>query len=113
MALPADPALTFVAGDDETVIVTITSDEAGATPVDITGRTYVMSIALATDPTNALASDAGTVVGASGQVTFAFTAAVTGALAIAPHVYDVVETVSGAESTLILAPLTVLAGVTA
>lgn len=113
MAVPAAPPLTFVAGDDETFILTITSDAAGLVPVDITGRTYVMSIATNRAPTTVVASDAGTVVGASGQVTFNFAAAVTATLGIVPHTYDVVETVSGAESTLILAPLKVLAGVTA
>lgn len=113
MALPADPAVTFVAGDDETYILTITSDEAGTTPVNITGRTYVMSIALATAPTTPVASANGTVVGASGQVTFTFAAATTEGLAIAPHVYDIVETAAGKESTIVLAALDVIAGVTA
>ena len=45
MAKPANPGLTFVASDNEIVTVTITSDTAGLTPVNITGRTYVMSIA--------------------------------------------------------------------
>jgi hypothetical protein len=112
MATPARPPLTFVAGDDETFVLTITSDAEGVVPVDITGRTYVMSIK-ADDAATVVASDAGTVVGASGQVTFQFAAAVTETFAIVPHTYDVVETASGAESTLILGPLKVLAGVTA
>lgn len=110
MAVPARPALTFVAGDDETFILTICSDAAGTVPVNITGRTYVMSIATQSSAT-VVASDTGTVVGASGQVTFNFTAATTAGLAIVAHTYDVVETASGLPSTLIIGPLTVMAGV--
>ena len=113
MAAPAKVPLTFVAGDDETFVLTICSDAAGTTPVDITGRTYVMSIATSAAPTTAIASDAGSVNGAAGEVTFAFAAATTEALTLVPHVFDVVETASGAESTLIIGPLTIVAGVTA
>lgn len=111
MAVPAKPPLTFIAGDDETFILTICSDADGTVPVDITGRTYVMSIA--PDGGSVVASDAGTVNGAAGEVTFLFTATVTEALALAPHRYDVVETASGAESTLIIGLLNVVPGVTA
>ena len=114
MAKPAAPPLTFVAGDDETVIVGVTSDAAGTTAVDITGRTYVLSIATAPGVTP-VASAAGTVDGPAGEVSFTFAAAVT-ALLVATggsYTYDVVETASGAESTLILAPLSVQVGVTA
>ena len=112
MAVPAKPPLTFIAGDDETFVLTICSDADGTVPVDITGRTYVMSIK-ADGASTVVASDAGTVVGASGQVTFNFPAATTAALAIVPHTYDVVETASSLPSTLIIGPLRVLAGVTA
>ena len=39
---PAQQNLTLVAGDDEAVEFVLTSD--GTTPVDITGRTYVMQV---------------------------------------------------------------------
>lgn len=107
MGAPASPAVTFVAGDDETYVLTICSDDTGETPVDITGRTYVMSLLRSSDR-EVIAYDSGTVVGASGQVTFEFTDTQTGALTEVPHEYKVVETVSGAGSTLILAPLGVV-----
>lgn len=106
MAVPAKPPLTFIAGDDETFILTICSDADGTVPVDITGRTYVMSIA--PDGGSVVASDAGTVNGAAGEVTFEFDTAVTEVLEIVPHEYRVVETASGSPSTLIIARLTVV-----
>lgn len=112
MAVPASPPLTFVRGDDETVEITLTSDAAGETPINITGRTYTMSIALAGGST-VVTSDAGTVTGASGLVTFAFAQAATDLLTASEYVYDVVETASGSESTIMLGRLSVLAGVTA
>ncbi len=112
MAKPASPRLTFVRSDDETCIVVITSDAAGLVPVDITGRTYVMSIALFPGETP-VTSATGTVVGATGTVTFSFPEAKTVLLTGSLYWYDVVETASGDESTIILAQLTVLTGVTA
>jgi hypothetical protein len=112
MATPAQVPLTFVAGDDEQVRVTITSDAAGVVPVDITGRTYTMSIAAYAGGT-VLASDSGTVTGASGLVVFDFTDTVTAALPTTGCVYDVVEVSGSSESTLMLGQLSVLARVTA
>jgi len=112
MATPAQVPLTFVAGDDEQVRVTITSDADGLVPVDITGRTYTMSIAAAAGST-VLASDAGTVTGASGLVVFDFTDTVTAALPTPGCTYDVVEVSGSSESTLMLGSLTVITRVAA
>lgn len=112
MALPANPRLTFVRSDNEIVQITITSDTAGLVPVNITGRTYTMSIAPAAGDTPTT-SAAGAVTGASGLVTFTFAAAKTVLLTGTNYVYDVVETASGVESTIILGQLSVLTGVTA
>ena len=109
MASPASPKFTFVRGDDETVIVQIDSDDAG-TAVDITGRTYVMSVGTAGTPVEAAT---GTVVGATGTVTFAFTDTQTTALTADQYSYDVVETASGAESTIMLGSIDMRARVTA
>ena len=112
MAKPASPELTFVASDNEIVSVTITSDTAGLVPVNITGRTYVMSIA-ATPGATVVTSATGSVTGASGLVTFTFPTAKTVLLTGTSYTYDVVETASGVESTIMLGRLNVLVGVTA
>lgn len=109
MATPASPKLTFVRGDDETVILQIDSDDSG-TAVNITGRTYVMSVGTAASP---LQTATGTVVGATGTVTFVFTDTQTDALTGSSYSYDVVETASGSESTLLLGSLDVRARVAA
>ena len=109
MALPASPPLTFVRGDDETVIVVVCSDAAGAVPVTITGRTYTLAIGTAG---STVISAAGSVVGATGTVTFVFTAVNTALLTGTQYAYEVVEVASALASTIILAPLTVLSPVT-
>ena len=91
MAKPANVPLTFVAGDDETVSVTIASDTEGTVPVNITGRTYAMSIA-ATRGGTVLLTTSGTVTGASGLVVFTFTDTQTATLTVGAYAYDVVET---------------------
>ena len=110
MASPAAPKLTLVRGDDETVLVYIDSDNA-STPVNITGRTYTMSIG--TPGSTPLLSASGTVTGASGLVQFDFTDTQTATLTGSEYTYDVVETSGSTESTLILAALKVVARVTA
>ena len=115
MARPASGPLVFVAGDDETVILEVISTAAGVTPevvVDLTGRTYVMSIAT-TGGATAVASAVGVVDGPAGTVTFTFAAAVTALLVQSSYTYDIVETASGAESTIVLDSLKVLLAVTA
>ena len=110
MATPAAPRLTMVRGDDETVLVYIDSDN-NQTPVNITGRTYAMSIGI--PGSTPVLSVSGTVTGASGLVQFDFTDTQTATLAGSEYTYDVVETSGSAESTLILAALKVVARVTA
>ena len=110
MAAPANPKLAFVRGDDETVLLYIDSD-ALSTPVNITGRSYVMSIGV--PGSTPITSNAGAVTGASGLVTFDFTAAQTATLVGSGYSYDVSQTSSGAVSTLIIAALTVATRVAA
>ena len=110
MASPAAPKLTLVRGDDETVLVYIDSDNA-STPVNITGRTYTMSIGV--PGSTPVLSVSGSVTGASGLVQFDFTDTQTATLTGAEYTYDVVQVASGAESTLILGRLSVVARVTA
>lgn len=112
MAKPARVPATFVRSDDETYILTITSDTAGLVPVDLTGRTYVMSIAMTAGATP-VTSATGSVDGPNGEVTFSFPEAKTVLLTGSQYDYDIVETASGAESTLVLSTLSVLTGVTA
>lgn len=111
MAVPASPALTFVRSDNEVVNIYICSDADGVVPVDITGRTYVMSVA-ATAGGTVVTSATGTVTGASGLVVFTFATAKTVLLTGSAYVYDVVETASGVESTIMLGALSVLTAVT-
>ena len=110
MASPASPKLTFVRGDDETVLLYVDSD-ANSTPVDITGRTYVRSIGV--PGATPLLAITGSVTGASGLVTFTITDTQTETLVADGYSYDIVQTTSGVESTLILASVAVLARVTA
>lgn len=112
MAAPAPADLTFVIGDDETVLLYITSDSAGVTPVDITSRTYTLSIATAKGATPTLALT-GSVTGASGLVTFTATDTQTAALTAGSWVFDINEVSGSSESTLVLGALTVTARVTA
>ena len=110
MPKPASPHLTMVRSDNEVVQITITTD--GTTAVNITGRTYVMSIS-ATPGASVVTSATGSVTGSSGLVVFTFATAKTVLLTGTSYWYDVVETASGVESTILLGPLEVLTGVTA
>jgi len=112
MPKPASPSWTVVRSDNEILTVTITSDAAGVTPVNITGRTYVCSVA-ATPGASVVTSAAGVVTGVSGLVTFTFATAKTVLLTGDAYWYDVVETAGAVESTIILGRVTVLTGVTA
>jgi len=110
MAAPASAPLTLVRGDDETIVVTITTD--GSTPVNITGRTYECSFAVSGGAA-VVTTGSCVVTGASGIVTITVAAANTALLTANMYMWDLVETASGAESTLILGPVTVIDGVTA
>ena len=112
MAQPADQDLTITRGDTETLVVTITSDEAG-TPVNITGRTYRAQIRLTPDSNTVKASFTCTVTsGANGQVTCVLAAADSAALPVGLGYWDLEETASGVVSTILAGNVTVLADVT-
>jgi len=111
VAAPAQPRLTFVRGDGETVQLLIASDAAGVVPVDLTGRTYTMSIG--TTLPSVVVAKSGTVTAASGLVSFVFAAADTTLLIASSYDYEIVETYAAIPSTLVLTTLTVLAAVTA
>lgn len=112
MASPAKADLVWVIGDDEITTLTITSDSAGTTPVDISGRTYTLSVATSAGATPALALS-GSVTGASGLVTFTATDTQTGGLTAGPYVFDIVEVSGSTESTLVLGSVQVVTRVTA
>ena len=99
-------------GDDETVAVYIYSDAAATTPVDITGRTYTLSLATAAGATPALALT-GTVTGASGLVSFTATDTQTTALTAGTYTYDVNEVSGTTESTIMIGAVVVQSRVTA
>lgn len=103
---------TWYIGDDETVSVYVYSDAAATVPVDITGRTYTLSLATAAGVTPALALT-GTVTGASGLVTFTATDTQTSALTAGTYAYDVNEVSGSNESTIIRGTVVVQTRVTA
>lgn len=107
MSAPANAPLVMVRGKDETVLLNIDIDD-NETPVNITGRTYVMAIGGAESP---LLTAAGTVDGPTGLTTFEFAAQDTATLSVQQYAYDVVQTTNGKTSTLILSSVNVLAGV--
>jgi len=109
MAAPARVPLTIVRGDDETVVVTITTD--GTTAVNITGRTYVASFAV-TPGATVVTTGSCAVTGASGIVTITISDTNTDLLTGSSYWWDLVETSGTSESTLILGPVTVIDGVT-
>lgn len=103
---------TWYIGDDERVDVYIYSDAAATTPVDITGRTYTLSVATARGVTPALAIS-GTVTGASGLTSFSVTDTQTTAQTAGTYVYDVNEVNGTSESTILIGTVVIAARVTA
>lgn len=112
MASPARANLIWVIGDDETVTLTITSDADGLVPVDITGRTYTLSVGTVVGGTPTLALT-GSVTGPSGLVSFSATDTQTDALTERGYVFDIVEVSGSAESTLVLGHIQAIERVTA
>lgn len=112
MASPAGAPLQWVIGDDETVELHIFSDRAGTVPVDISGRTYTLSLARERGTTATLTLT-GVVTGSSGLVTFTATDTQTAALTEGVYAYDIVEVSGTNESTLVLDTITAVERVTA
>lgn len=99
---PAPLNLTLVAGDDEAVEFTLTSD--GTTPIDITGRTYVMQVRsnAASTGTPELAFTCTVPTGTDGKVVCVATDTATSALSIGTsYVWSLLEVANTVESTLI------------
>lgn len=112
MAVPAEQDLILTRGDTETLVVTITSDDAG-TPINITGRTYRAQIRSAQDSTTIKASFTCTVTaGASGQVTCVLSAADCATLPSGQYFWDLEENASGVVTTILSGNVTVTADVT-
>lgn len=111
MSGPARVVWEVVRGDDETLVLTITTD--GSTPVDISARTYVSTVAA--EPGGAAVTTATCTVtdGANGVLTMVLTDTKTDLLTGSLYWYDLVETSGSNESTLILAPMPVVRRVTA
>lgn len=99
--------LSWNLGDDQTITDEFYTDTAATAPLDITGRTYVMSVA-ATAGGTVLLSATGTVTGASGRVAYSFVDAdIASDLGLGNFVYWCVETASGLEDTYVEGPLVV------
>jgi hypothetical protein len=111
MAVPATQNLTITRGDTETIILSITTD--GATPVDITGRTYSSQMRTSPDSNVISATAVCTVTdGANGEVTAVFSSAETKDLSPGYYYWDLQENASGTITTVISGQVTVLADVT-
>lgn len=106
---PAQQNLTLVAGDDEAVEFILTSD--GTTPVDITGRSYVMQVranpAATTTPDCAFVCTVPT--GTDGRVVCLASDTATAALSTATtYSWSLLEVAGSVESTLIAGQVDVL-----
>ncbi len=109
---PADQDLTITRGDTETLVITITSDDAG-TPINITGRTYRSQIRSSPDSTTVKASFTCSVThGAAGQVTCVLSATDCATLLPGIAYWDFEENASGVVTTILSGNVTVLADVT-
>jgi hypothetical protein len=112
MAVPADQDLYITRGDTETLVVTLTSDDAG-TPINITGRTYKAQIRSSQDSRTIKASFTCVVSnGAAGQVTCTLSAADCATLDSGLYFWDLEETASGVVTTILSGNVTVTADVT-
>lgn len=99
---PANQSLVVVSGDDETLEVVLTSD--GTTPINITGRTYVMQVRA--DPAGTGTADCAftcTVpTGTDGKVVCAANDTATSALTPGnAYFWSLLEVAGTTESTLI------------
>jgi hypothetical protein len=111
MAVPAKQNFSITRGDTETVVVNITSD--GATPINITGRTYRAQLRSTKESPAISASFVCTITNAlQGQVTAVLSAATTGTLSAGTYYWDFEEDNSGVITTIIAGTVSVLADVT-
>lgn len=102
MSGPAAQNLTLVAGDDETVEFVMTSD--GTTPIDITGRSYILQVRAdpASTGTPNLDFTCTVPTGADGKVVCSASDTATAALAIGTtYAWSLLEVAGTIESTLI------------
>lgn len=113
MAAPETLDLTITRGDTETVIVELYADEAGTTPIDITGRTYSSQIRTAPDSTVVSATMTCTVTdGPNGEATCVLSSTASAALAPGYYTWDLQENASGTITTVVSGTVTVLADTT-
>lgn len=111
MASPAKQNLTVTRGDTLTLVVVMTTD--GATPINITGRTYAAQMRTSPDAASASATFTCTLSdAANGEVTCTVSAATTAALSPGQFVWDLQETASGTVATVLTGTVTVVADVT-
>lgn len=112
MAVPFDQDLTITRGDTETLVITLTSDDAG-TPINITGRTYRAQIRSSQDSKTIKASFTCVVTsGSAGQITCTLAAADSATLLPGIAYWDLEENASGVITTILSGNVTVLADVT-
>jgi hypothetical protein len=99
---PAKQNITIVIGDDETFEFVLTTD--GTTPIDITGRTYVMQVRQDPDTTGAPDVDFTCVVptGTDGKVVCSASDSLTAALnATKAYAWSLLEVAGSIETTLV------------
>lgn len=110
MAAPATMNISFVRGDTEVIVVTITND--GTTPVDITGRTYRAQVRKTKDATAYVAFDCAVTNAAGGVVTCTLSAGNSSNLDAGISYWDFEEANGAVVTTILAGTVKVLADVT-
>ena len=113
MAAPLTANLTFVRGDTWQFQVVITSDEAGVTPVNITGYTFAAQCRTAPDISAISGTATCTVTnGAAGELLVSWSATTTAAISPGLYYWDLQQTAGASVTTIMAGQITVLADVT-
>lgn len=102
MAVPATLDLYIVRGDTESIVVTMYSDDAQTTAVNVTGRTYTSQLRTSQDSVTISATLTCTVTnGAGGEVTCVLPASQSQDLSPGQYYWDLQENASGTISTIL------------
>jgi len=113
MAAPVKANQVFTRGDTWQFQVVITSDEAGETPVNITGYTYACQVRTTPNIAAITATATCTVTdGPAGELLVSFAATVTDDVDEGKYYYDLQQTAGSSVTTIMAGEIEVLADVT-